>query len=250
VFPVDLFMGAGAPGVPVARSDQGVVALEYRPAPALRLGAQAYRRWSEGVLLVAPGESEPFTTGSLGVGSGEARGISLDAGLSTGPLNLMASYGYQRVRLSSADASYMPEYGPGHVLEGGVTVSPTSTSSVRVGVISMFGRRTTPVSSGLEWESCNLLDRGCEFGGSPHYSGQSLGSRTLPAYFRLDVGLRKEWRFTMAGRAAQIAAFGTLTNLFNRKNVLTYADDPTSGKSTGIEMRPLAPLVFGLDWRF
>jgi hypothetical protein len=72
----------------------------------------------------------------------------------------------------------------------------------------------------------------------------------LPAYFRLDLGLRKHWHLEVAGRDVELALFGTVTNLLGRRNVLAVATDPVTGKKTEIEMRPLAPLVVGLDWRF
>jgi hypothetical protein len=43
--------------------------------------------------------------------------------------------------------------------------------------------------------------------------------------------------------------FGTVTNLFGRKNVLTYARNPATGEAAAVEMRPLAPLVVGIDWQ-
>jgi hypothetical protein len=54
----------------------------------------------------------------------------------------------------------------------------------------------------------------------------------------------------VGGRDALIGLFGTVTNLFNRANVLTWARDPANGRLVAIEMRPLAPLVVGLDWRY
>jgi hypothetical protein len=72
----------------------------------------------------------------------------------------------------------------------------------------------------------------------------------LPAYFRLDLGLRKHWHLEVAGRDVEWALFGTVTNLLGRRNVLAVATDPVTGEKTEIEMRPLAPLVVGLDWRF
>jgi hypothetical protein len=104
------------------------------------------------------------------------------------------------------------------------------------------------VSGGFEWEACNLLDEGCEFGGSPTTSG-ALGAATLPAYFRMDLGVRKHWHVTVGRRDAVVALFGTLTNVLNRRNVLTYSR-AGDGRLTPIEMRPLAPLVVGLDWQF
>jgi hypothetical protein len=112
------------------------------------------------------------------------------------------------------------------------------------------GRRGTGILGAFEWESCNLLDRGCEFGGSPTHDTDRLGATKLPAYFRLDLGLRKHWHIEVAGRDVELALFGTVTNLLGRRNVLAVATDPQTGKRSEIEMRPLAPLVIGLDWRF
>jgi hypothetical protein len=47
-----------------------------------------------------------------------------------------------------------------------------------------------------------------------------------------------------------VALFATATNLLNRTNLLTYATDAATGQRRPVEMRPLAPLVVGLDWRF
>jgi hypothetical protein len=164
-------------------------------------------------------------------------------------LGLVASYGFQRVRVDYGASSYVPDHGARHLVEGGLIVFPSPTWSIRFGIAGALGRRATPLSGGLEWEDPNLLDRGNEFGGSPRADG-SLGGAALPAYLRADVGLRKTWHLEMGGRQASIALFGTVTNLLSRKNVLTYATDPATGRPVEIEMRPLAPLVAGLDWRF
>jgi hypothetical protein len=109
------------------------------------------------------------------------------------------------------------------------------------------GRRTTPLAGSLEWESCNLLDQGCEFGGSPDHQGEILGGTALPAYLRLDVGVRKHWHLR---RGALVALFGTVSNVAGRRNVLTWARDASSGERTPVEMRPVAPLVLGVEARF
>ena len=180
IFPADLYLGAGIPGVPVGRSDQGVIAAEYRPAVGMRLGIQGYARRLDGLLLVAPRAGEPFSTGDFATGSGVSRGVSLDAALTSSRLGLLASYGLQHVRLDGGGISYVPDHGATHLLEAGVIVFPSATSSLRLGVTSELGRRTTTASGGLEWEACNLLDRGCEFGGSPQYGGETLGGTALP----------------------------------------------------------------------
>ncbi len=233
------------------RDAQGVIAAAFRPSAALSVGLQAYARRSDGLVLVAPREGEPFTTAGITVGSGSARGASLVAALNgSRRYAAFVSYGLQRVRLRYAGGSYVPDHGASHLLDGGVTVFPTPSASIRLGVSGRFGRRTTSVSSGFEWEACNLLDRGCELAGSPHYGGEPLGGTALPAYLRADFAIRKHWQLRLAGQETVVALFGTVTNAFGRKNVLTYVRDPGTGKLDAVTMRPLAPLVVGVDWRF
>ena len=249
IFPADLYIGAGAPGVPVARSDRGVLAAEFRPHAGLRLDAQVYLNGYAGLLLVAPRTGEPFATSGFAVGSGTARGFTVDAVRSGTRFGLLASYGWQRVRLEHADSSYTPAYGTNHLIELGAIAFPSATSSIRLGATGIIGRPATAVAGAFEWESCNLLDRGCELGGSPHAAGE-LGRTRLPAYLRLDLSVRKHWHVNLAGRDVMMAVFGTVTNILGRNNLLTIATDPVTGRGTPVEMRPFAPLLAGLDWRF
>jgi hypothetical protein len=250
VFPVDLYVAAGDSGIPVAKSDQSAVAADFRARSGVRVGAWLYTRRFDGLLLVAPQAGEPFTTGPFTVGAGDARGVSIDVSVSRARYGIIGSYGLQRVRFDYQDSSYVPEHGTTHLLESGVIVFPTATASVRLSATAALGRRTTAASSGIEWEGCNLLDRGCEFGGSPYYGGEPLGAVTLPLYLRVDLGARKHWHVNIGRRDAVIALFGTVTNVLGRKNVLTYTRDPSTRELTQIDMRPRSPLVVGLDWQF
>jgi hypothetical protein len=250
IFPADLYVGAGASGIPVARSDRAVVGAELLARAGFRVGAQAYLSEFDGLLLVAPRAGTPFATGAFLAGGGASRGLSLEAAVSGARYGVTASYGWQRVRVTYGDSSYAPGYGTSHLIESGVIVFPTPTASIRLGLAGAVGRRGTGVLGAFEWESCNLLDQGCEFGGSPTHDTDRLGATRLPAYFRLDLGLRKHWHVEVAGRDVELALFGTVTNLLGRRNVLAVATDPVTGEKTAIEMRPLAPLVVGLDWRF
>jgi carboxypeptidase family protein/TonB-dependent receptor-like protein len=250
IFPADLFLGASARGVPVARSDRAVLAGELLAVAGLRVGAQAYLSNFDGLLLVAPRTGTPFATGGFTTGAGTSSGFSLDAAVSSARYGVTASYGWQRVRVTYGDSSYAPGYGTSHSIETGVIVFPTPTASVRLGLTGEVGRRGTGILGPFEWESCNLLDKGCEFGGTPTHDTGGLGSTRLPSYFRLDLGLRKHWHLEIGGRDVELALFGSVTNLLGRRNVLAVATDPVTGRKTEIGMRPLAPLVVGLDWRF
>jgi len=249
IFPADVYVGVGSSAIPVARSDLGVLAAEYHPVAGVRLSGQVYLRELNDLLLVATRTGEPFATSTLATGSGVARGFSLDAAVSGSRYGLIASYGWQRLRLNDGHSSYVPNYGAVQTFEAGVILFPSATSSIRLGATGAIGRRVTPLDSSVEWEACNLLDQGCEFGGSPQ-TEDALGATKLPAYARLDLGVRRHWHLRLVGRDVMLAAYGTLTNLLGRSNVLTTATDPATGRRTPIEMRPRAPLVVGLDWRF
>jgi hypothetical protein len=249
VFPADLFVGAGAPGVPVARSDLGVLGAEYAPVPGVRVSLEGWARRAAGLALVAPRAGGPFSTGPAATGTLGASGLSVGVTAGTARIGVVADYALQWVRLDWGDSSYVPAQGVAHRVEGGVIVFPTAGTSVRLSASGEFGRRGTVATGGFEWEACNLRDQGCEFGGSPENSPAALATSPLPAYLRIDLGVRKSWRFALAGREATVALFGTATNLLDRRNVLTYTVDPATGARTPVEMRPRAPLLVGLDWR-
>lgn len=250
VFPAELYLGVDAPGVPVAHSDQATLGGELTPAAGLVLSLQVYARRLDGILLVAAGEPEPFATSRPPVGRGSSRGASFRISLATRRYTLIGNYGIQRTRLEQGGLSYTPSYAATHVFDGGIAVFPSATWSLRVGAAGAVGRRTTIPTGAFEWESCNLLDQGCEFGGSPHYGLDSLGGARLPAYFRLDASIRKHWHLHLGRRDVLLAIFGTATNVLARRNLLTYARSPVTGALTEIEMRPLSPLVVGIDWRY
>jgi hypothetical protein len=249
VFPVDLALGAGS-RVPVAISRQAGVSLEVRPRPGLALNAAAHVRDLGGLVLVAPREGEPFVTREFASGAGSVLGAAFDAAWSTARLGLIASYGWQRVRLEHDDSAYVPDHGTAHNLDAGLIVYPGASTSIRVGAQSLFGRRSTLVPGTIEWESCNLLDRGCEFSGSPHYGMTPLGAARLPAYLRVDFGLRHHWHIAAGGRDLTVAFFGTITNVLGRENLLGFTADPRTDTRLPIEMLSRGPLVLGLDWRF
>lgn len=250
IFPADLYVGAGREGVPVARSDQAIVALELRPTAGVRFGVQAYARGFDGLALVAPRDGDPFATSGFVEGEGDAQGVSFEAGANGARYGIVASYGFQHVRFEYGDTTYVPDHGATHSIEAGVIVFPSTTTSVRLGATSVLGRRTTPIEGFVEWEACNLLDHGCEFAGSPQHRPGALGARSLPAYVRVDLGIAKHWHLKLAGRDGLVSLFGTVTNLFGRRNVLTIAADPETGELTELTMRPISPLVVGIDWRF
>lgn len=161
----------------------------------------------------------------------------------------IVSYGAEQVEIENGGLEFVPTHGSSQRLRIGAIAFASATLSIRAGWIAEFGRRGTDTIGLLEWESCNLLDKGCEFAGSPEDLGE-LGARRLPSYQRLDVSVRKHWHLEVAGRDARIEGYATASNLLGRSNTLVFVVDPTTGDSEPIEMRPRAPLTLGLAWVF
>jgi hypothetical protein len=250
IFPAEPFVGAGAPGIPVAHGDQIVLSASVLPRTYLRLTAQGYARRSGGLVLVAAATDQPFTLGDFQTGSSVSRGASIEASVSGQRYAALASYGWQHTRVEHDAGHYAPHYAAAHRLDAGIVAFPATTFSLRFGVTGITGRTSTPARGALEWESCNLLDLGCEFGGSPQTRPSDLGARGLPPYLRMDIGARKHWHIRARQRDLALTLFGTVTNVVGRANTLAYTIDNSTGQQRPIEMRPLAPLVVGLDWQF
>jgi hypothetical protein len=234
----------------VARSDQAFVAAGLRPSPGVRLAAQAYARAFGGLVLVAPATAQPFATRGFAVGRGTARGAALELTASGARYALLASYGWSRVRLAYGDTTYVPDFAATHTLDAGVLFFPQAATAVRLSLSGAAGRRTTAVDGPFEWEGCNLGDQGCEFAGSPQRRHEPLGGTRLPAYLRVDLGVRRHWHLRLGGRTGMLGVHATVTNLLDRRNLLTVRVDPATGAREPVEMRARGPLVAGIDWRF
>jgi hypothetical protein len=249
IFPSELFAGGESTGIPAARSDLGVVGLMATPWPGGRLDLEAYARDLEGLAVLDPADGGPFAGTGVRRGSGTVRGGAVGVTVSAARYAATASVGFERAKLRVGDTEWTPSYSAGRSARVGGIMFPTPTFSIRVGWVGQFDRQGSDVIGLLEWESCNLLDLGCEFAGSPEELGV-LGARELPAYHRLDLSVRKHWHFLLRGREASVEVYATASNLLGRTNVLVFAVDPDSEQHAPIEMRPRAPLTLGLGWRF
>jgi hypothetical protein len=249
IFPPELYAGGDGTGIPVAVADYLALGFVALPRAGTRIELEAYARSLADLAMLDPEDGQPFASATVRRGAGSVRGVA--AGLSIGSARyaVTGSAGVERVELRTGGERWTPGYASSRTARIGAIAFPTPTLSIRVGWTGQFGRRGSDAIGLLEWESCNLLDMGCEFAGSPEELGE-LGARKLPAYNRLDVSIRKHWHFVLGRREGSVEAFATGSNLLGRANVLTYVVDPASGASAPIEMRPRAPLALGLGWRF
>ncbi len=248
ILPAELFVAAGVGGMPVASNEEVAFSADVVLRSGITANVSTYSRRMRGLVLVATVETAPFLRGPLTSGRARVSGASAELTMRRKHLLALARLGLQNVRYLSDTLSYVPGFGARFVFDGGVTVTPTSTTRLRLGLTAASGRRVTPAAGALEWESCNLKDRGCEFAGNPTSVPTLTGALRAPGYARVDIGIRQEVHIGIHDRAAEFAAFLTFSNVLNRFNVLTYTVSETG--LTPIGMRPASPLVVGLDWRF
>jgi len=249
IFPADLPLLAGSGGVPVARSDEAGALVAY-DGGALQVELRGWWRRSRGLALTAPLQADPFLVSRVTPGRGRGEGASVALRWESGPVDLVARYGLQRVRQSFGDTTWVPAWADGQLLDAGALLRPWRGTAIRISLNAEWGAHTTPIEDPFEWEACNLLDQGCEFAGTPHQRLTPLGSAALPAYLRADLGLRQTLRPRVGNRTWTLAAYGTATNLFSRRNLLTRVRNPATGGLQPVTTRPRALLLFGLEWGF
>jgi len=249
VFPVDLFVTAGADGVPVGHARDVRLQAVLRPAAGLRVGLGAHARGLESIVFVAPETGGLYSEGGFEVGSARVRGLTVDVAGSGSRVGLLGSYVYERVEHRLATGTYRPSYAPLHRAQLGVVAHPTASLSVRLANVGVWGRHSTTLTTPVEWEACNLADGGCEIAGLPLH-GSALGEGRPGPYLRTDLGVRKHWHVVTRGRDSTLTLYGTLSNLFGRPNVLNWVTDPDSGAVSSVDMLPRTPLVLGLEWAF
>ena len=249
IFPPELYAGGEGTGIPVAVADYVAIGVVALPRAATRIELEAYSRTLDDLAILDPKDGQPFASATIRRGSGSVLGLAAGLAIGSARYAVTGSAGVERVELRAGGERWTPGYAAGRTARIGAIAFPTPTLSIRVGWIGQFGRRGSDAIGLLEWESCNLLDMGCEFAGTPEELGE-LGARKLPSYNRLDLSIRKHWHFVIGRREGSLEAFATGSNLLGRANVLTYVVDPATDDSAPIEMRPRAPLTLGFGWRF
>jgi hypothetical protein len=250
LFSPSLSVAAGANGVPIARSDHFGLALEVRPAQGVSAGLSGYARFLEGLVLVAPATGQPFAVAGHSVGRGRAWGGGANVDLVGARYRALLDYGFSAVAYDVSGESYRPGFAVSHSLAASLGYSPSATLALRAALRVEFGRPATAFEGPFESEACSFIEGGCEAVGSPEEVAGPLGGERLPAYARLDVGVRKSWQWQVLGRDALLTGFMSLSNVFGRRNFSGLTVDPSTGALTRLPMRPFSPLTAGLEWSF
>ena len=210
---------AGATGTPVARSDNLAARVELNTGAGWTLALEGYRRHLGDLLLFGPMSTQPFSSARFGIGSGRAAGMIARSSLIQGSLELALSVGLTRASRTLGAIGYTPAFARSGFLHAAALLHLGRATALGLAVTAGSGQPTTPLTA-FDWEPYNPWSGNGELAGTPDNLGGPINSYRLSPLSRVDVGVRREWRFGQwpAGRA--ITTSLTIENLLNHANAI------------------------------
>jgi hypothetical protein len=244
---IALPLSAQAGGPPVARADQITAAVETRLPRDVDVTLDGYVRRLDGLLLVAPSTAQPFAIGEVAWGTGAASGVGLSVVRHGVRSTTTAAYTVATTTRAAGPLEYRPAYGATQALTLATAFRLAPATTARAALWGQTGRAATLSVGPFEWSPAPLVNGAGDVAGSPQQFGGPLGGTTLPAYWRLDAGLRHAWRPSWLGAAGSLTGSLTVTNLLNRANAYRAIQASSGAPPYALRLPPRA-LVLGLEW--
>ncbi|HEV7365933.1 MAG TPA: TonB-dependent receptor, partial [Gemmatimonadales bacterium] len=244
---LELPVAAGAPGVPVARSDNLTARLELNPGSGWTLGLEGYARDLANLALASPTTPQTFTAVEPGIGRGSAAGLIARSSLARGPVELAASVGLTRASRTVGAVGYTPAFERTGFLHAAALLHLDPTTALGLAVTAGSGQSTTPLTA-FDWQPYNPWNGNGELSGTPANLG-SIDSYRLPGLRRLDLGVQREWRLRQWPSGHGIVTSLTVENLLNYPNAIGVLQ-PQPGLRT--ELLSAGSRIFRLElgWAF
>jgi hypothetical protein len=240
---VNLPVAAGTGDVPVASADALSASLVV-PLPAnMRVTLEGYRRWLDGLVLVAPRTSQPFAVRAFDTGAGRASGLSASLAYVGEELTWDATAALTAVSRTGQTACYRPSFAPLSSGSFGATYRVTPATRLRLAGWVAIQRRTTAVGDSVKLAWPRAVGGRGDMSGTPQQYAASLGTSPLPSYTRLDMSVRHDVRL---GADAVLTGFVGVHNVFNSHNAFGYSVGD-QGEHQALSMMPRS-LTFGFEW--
>jgi hypothetical protein len=241
--------GSAANGatIPVATADQIATTLDARLSSTMTFSAVGYVRRETGLALVAPVSAEPFATSDFATGSARSRGMSLSLDRTGKRVFGELSYSLSSVTQRSGSGSYAPEFAATHTVAMGVGVRVRGTTTLRAAASMNSGVSASTYTDPLEWMPYTPASGEGDLSGSPQHIVGALNGSRLPPYFRLDLGVRRDWGVSLFGVGARLAANASVVNVLGRNNASGLL--AMDGGATQRLLLPPRSLELGLEWR-
>jgi hypothetical protein len=149
----------------------------------------------------------------------------------------------------TAEFAYRPTFERKRSLAAAVARRLGSATSVRAAFRAVAGRPTSGLLSGFQWEPFDPFTGEIEVGGTPLRRPGRLNRERLPAYVRLDLGVRRTWRLTFLGLDGEVVTWLDVLNVLGHKNVVALTEHPEDPGLHGLPLRDRS-IAFGTYWRF
>lgn len=171
-------IGAERGIAPVARGDQVTVEATIRPARATSVTVAAYRRWLDGLLLVAPATAQPFAVDGFASGRGDVRGASVALVRDGRRVRSSLRYTGELVsRTPVSGARYVPALAATHALSADMGYSAPLGLTLRTALAATVGRPASAVATGFAWSADGAPGSGEEFGCKDCQNNDAGGER-------------------------------------------------------------------------
>ncbi|HMA01278.1 MAG TPA: TonB-dependent receptor [Gemmatimonadaceae bacterium] len=239
----------GSLEVPAAKSDQLIATADARLSSSLSVSATAYARRETGAVLVAPTTSQPFALTGFAVGVVRASGVSLSLTREGERVSGELGYSLGSVIDRGNGISYSPSYDAAQAISGALGLRVATATTLRIAASAHSGTPTSVIADPVEWMPYTSSAGRGDLAGSPQHIVGALDGSRLPAYFRIDLGIRREWRVRAFGRESSLSTSAGVTNLFGRINALGVMAPATSAPATLLLM-PRRSATFGLEWTY
>jgi hypothetical protein len=248
-FAFDPLVSAADPRVPVGRSDQVTASARFDVTEGLRLELEGYARRLDGLLLVAPATSHPFAIDSVEHGTGTAKGLGaalIYRGRTT-DIDVIGDWASATRRTD--ELVYHPTFERKRSIAAAVARRLGSKTAVRTAFRAAAGRPTSGLQGGFQWEPFDPFTGEIEVGGTPIRRDGELNREKLPAYARLDLGVRRAWHVSLLGIEGELVTWLDVLNLLGRRNVVALTERPGLGGWEALRLSDTS-VAFGAYWRF
>ena len=142
---------------------------------------------------------------------------------------------------------YRPGFAPEQAASLAVAYQLGKRTRLRSAVWLASGRRTTPITDDVGWDTRDAFSGSREVSGSPAHTLGALDGTRLPPYLRVDLGIRRT--VPLPRSRGTLTGFASLDNALGRENVAAFVIPGGTGARRDLVMLPLSAIL-GLEWRY
>ncbi|MHB8838735.1 MAG: carboxypeptidase regulatory-like domain-containing protein [Gemmatimonadaceae bacterium] len=232
--------------VPVADGVQGSLSVGVRPASGVSIEAAGYVGRQRGIILVAPVSTQPFATDRFQPGTGRVHGLAARLAIERGRCNLSIGFVSDGIVRATDSARYAPRFAAGRSGLVIVRYRWRPATQLQGEFRSGIGSPSSVTQRGFDWEAGSSAQPG-ELSGDAVNVGGRVNPLRLPAYAKLDLGVRHVWHFGRGDAPRSVSAAVAVRNVLNGRQALGYV-----GSATGPRLLLAArrAIVASLAWQF